>query len=238
MSGLATVGLRLSDGRVQTKWRITARPIMDFLGEMQSMTINWQEILTTFVTTVGGGSVLLGAAAWLIKAIVSNRLALDAEKLKIEIKANADTEIERVKAFLMRTSRVHERQLDILGKLYRHLYDAQALFQNMTRGGRMEGEITPEEYAPLVTTAMESARDGLAQGRLFIPRALAQQCDTFFTAVFEGRMDFAHARHPMIDPLQQATFWKSAATRAHQELPKVLQQIEDAARTVIHGERP
>src|SRR5580692_4598531 len=97
------------------------------------MAINWQEIITAFVATVGGGGALLAAAAWLIKAVVSNRLALDAEKLKIEIKANADTEIERVKAFLTRASHVHERQLDILAKLYSQLCDALALFQSMTR---------------------------------------------------------------------------------------------------------
>ena len=64
------------------------------------MPINWQEIITTFVATVGGGGVLLGAAAWLVKEVISNRLALDADKLKIEIKAKADTEIERIKADL------------------------------------------------------------------------------------------------------------------------------------------
>jgi hypothetical protein len=63
--------------------------------------------------------VFLAAAAWLIKTLVANRLALDAEKFKIEVKASADTEIERVKAFLTRAARVHERQLETLTKLYR-----------------------------------------------------------------------------------------------------------------------
>ena len=136
------------------------------------MPINWQEILTTLAATIGGGGVLLGAAAWLIKAVISNRLALDAEKFKIEIKTNADTEIERVKADLTRSLHVHERQLDIIGRLYRHLQDAQALFQSATRSGRFGAEITPEQYMPLVTKAMDSARDELVQGRLLIPQSL------------------------------------------------------------------
>jgi hypothetical protein len=201
------------------------------------MAIDWQEIITTAVATVGGGGVLLAAAAWLIKSVVTNRLALDVEKFKIEMKANADTEIERVKSFLTRASRVHERQLDILQNLYQHLSDTQGWFQRMTSAGRMSGEQSPEAYAPLVTKAMESARDELLHGRLFIPRLLAQQCDKFFDAVFEGRRDFSLAHYPSIDPAQQAQFWKSAATVAHQELPKILQQIEGAARAVIHGEQ-
>jgi hypothetical protein len=80
------------------------------------MPFNWQTVIETLIATVGGGGVMLAAVAWLIKTLVSNRLALDTEKFKIEMKASADTEIERVKAFLVRASRVHERQLDILGK--------------------------------------------------------------------------------------------------------------------------
>ena len=90
---------------------------------------------------------------------------------------------------------------------------------------------------PLVVKAMDSARDELVQGRLLIPPALVQQCDTFFKAVFEGRLDFSLANNPMVDPAQQAKYWNSAATVAHEELPKILQQIDEAARLLIHGER-
>jgi hypothetical protein len=36
------------------------------------MSINWQDIITTFIATVGGGGVLLAAAAWLIRVLGSN----------------------------------------------------------------------------------------------------------------------------------------------------------------------
>jgi hypothetical protein len=68
------------------------------------MSINWQQIITTFVATVGGGGVLLGVVGWLIKTLISNRLARDAEKFTIEMKASADAEIERVKSFLARAA--------------------------------------------------------------------------------------------------------------------------------------
>jgi hypothetical protein len=200
------------------------------------MPINWQTIIETLVATVGGGTVMLAAVAWLIKTLVSNRLALDAEKFKIEMKASADTEIERVKAFLVRASRVHERQLDILAKLFRYLSDAQSLFQNMTRTGRMAGEITPEEYAPKVSEAMKAAYEEFLNGRLFIPSSLVQECDAFFSAVFEGQRDFSLANLPQIDPTKRAEFWTSAAKVAHQQVPKILTEIEGAARAVIHGE--
>jgi len=202
------------------------------------MSINWQDIIARFVATVGGGAVVLAAAAWLIKTLVSNRLVRDAEKFKIEIKASADTEIERVKASLARASRVHERQIDILQNLYRYLYEAQDLFQRMTSAGGYKDEISPESYGDLVTKAMQSAFNELVQGRLLIPSALAQQCDSFFNTVLKGRINFSIAqdRSMDMDPGKRAEFWKAAATVAHQEVPKILLQIEEAARAVVHGE--
>ncbi len=209
------------------------------------MPINWQAIIATIGTTVGGGVVVLSAAAWLIRALVSNRLTLDVEKFKIEMKSEADAEIERVKAALIKAARVHERQLEILSKLYRHLYDVQGYLQRMTASGRMGGvtaegeqvnEISPEKYAPMVGKALDSAHEELLNGRLFVPPALVQQCELFFGAVFEGQQNFTFAHLPMIDGAKQSEFWTAAATVAHQQVPKILQQIEGSARGLVHGE--
>src|SRR5215469_2717812 len=95
------------------------------------MHIYWQQIIATVLATVGGGSVALAAAAWLTKTLVSNRLALDAEKFKIEIKANADAEIERLKNSLqmaalehqVRFSKLHEKRADVIREVYERLVE-------------------------------------------------------------------------------------------------------------------
>jgi hypothetical protein len=201
------------------------------------MCINWQEIAITAVTTVGGGGAVLAAAAWLIKALVSNRLALDVEKFKIQMKGDVDKEIVRMRGDvdkeIVRLTHVHERQLDILQKLYCHLSAAQDLFMRMTSAGRIQNELTPEEYVPHLAEAMKSARDELVRGRLFIPQSLAQQCDSFLALLFEGRADFDLAFDPRADPNQRAELWKSAATLAHTKVPKLLQEIEAAARKAV-----
>lgn len=58
------------------------------------MAINWPEVITTTFTTVGGSVAFLAAAAWLIKAVISDSLARNAEAFKIQVKADADREIE------------------------------------------------------------------------------------------------------------------------------------------------
>ena len=149
------------------------------------------------------------------------------------MKAKGDAEIERLKAVLLRASRVHERELEILGKLYRHLHDAQGLFQGMTRSGRFEGEISPAEDAPKVNEAVKAAYEEFLNGRLFIPLALVQLCEEFFKAASQGQSDFAWSRQPGFNVATRSEFWDGAGKVAYEKLPEILQQIVDAARNEI-----
>lgn len=158
----------------------------------------------------------------------------DVDKLVEQVSA-VTVATKQIEARIDRASRVHERQLDILQKLYRRLRVAQDLFQRMTATVRMANEKSPEEFEPLVVQAMADADEELLNGRLFIPPALVQQCEAFFDAVFKGQRDFALAHLLAIDPVRRAEFWSAAAAIARQQVPKILQQIDDAARAVIHG---
>jgi hypothetical protein len=159
----------------------------------------------------------------------------DIDKLVKQVSA-VTVATKQIEARINRASHVHERQLDILQRLYRHLYDAQDLLKRMTATGRIANEITPQEYEPLVVEAMNAAREEFVNGRLFIPPALVQQCEGFFSAVLEGRRNFAWAHDPMMDPVKRVEFWSSAATVAYKHVPQILEQIDFAARTLIHGE--
>jgi hypothetical protein len=52
--------------------------------------IDWQQMLTT----IGGGTAVLLATAWLVRVIVSEGLAREAETFRVELQARADKEIE------------------------------------------------------------------------------------------------------------------------------------------------
>jgi hypothetical protein len=56
------------------------------------MTVNSPEV----IASLGGNVILLAAVGWLIKTLLSHRFSLEAEKFKVEVKAAADAEIERV----------------------------------------------------------------------------------------------------------------------------------------------
>lgn len=195
--------------------------------------VNWQEI----ITSLGGNVILLAAVGWLIKTFLSHRFTLEAEKFKVELKASADTEIERVKAFLARAAHVHELQVDTLTKLYRHFWHAQGYLKRMASTGSGEGEFSADDYRRLWAEAIASARDTLSEGRLLIPLELTHECDRFFNSLFQGQLHLAIAENPMVvNGLQRAAFRNEAQKIALQEIPSILDQIDKAARVVIHGE--
>jgi len=55
----------------------------------------------------------------------------------------------------------------------------------------------------------------------------------------DGLRDVALSRNPMIGANSDARekFWTSAATIARQDVPNILQEIDAAARVVIHGDQ-
>ena len=97
------------------------------------MPINWQEIITTFVTTIGGSAVLLAIAGWLIKTAITSRLTLDAEKFKAQIKVDTDAAIEQLKTRLqqaafehqVRFSKLHEKRASVIEELDQFLYQLE-----------------------------------------------------------------------------------------------------------------
>ena len=160
----------------------------------------------------------------------------DIDKLVNQVSA-VTAATKQIEEKLSRASRVHERQVDTLIKLYRNFFDAQSNLQRMAASVRFAGEVSTDEYRRLCAEAIAAAHDTLSDGRLLLPPNLTYQCDQFFNSLFEGQMHLAYAQHPAIaDGLQRAEFWNKAKTVAYNEVPSILQQIERTARELIHGE--
>jgi hypothetical protein len=93
------------------------------------MTINWQDLLTT----VGGGSGILLAAAWLIRTVLNDRLARDAKVFETQLKAGADAEIERLKHSLelfavehqVRFSNLHAKRAEVIAEIYSQMVEVE-----------------------------------------------------------------------------------------------------------------
>jgi hypothetical protein len=99
------------------------------------MSINWQDVITSLAVATGGGLVLVGAWAWLIKTAIPHKLATEADTFKTRIKADADIEIERLKSSLqivatehqVRFTKLHEKRAEIIADLYKRLVEIHRL---------------------------------------------------------------------------------------------------------------
>jgi hypothetical protein len=108
------------------------------------MAVNWQEI----IATVGGQGMFLAVAAWLIRALFTNKWARDAEEFKTRLKAQADIEIERLKSSLQMTavehqvrfSKLHERRAEVIAELYKRLVDVFWIGQQFVLAGASPAE--------------------------------------------------------------------------------------------------
>jgi len=123
------------------------------------MPISWQPVITTFLpAVVGGGAV----AAWLIKTLVADRLARDAEKYKLQIKADSDAGIERLRNVLQREahehevrfSKLHEKRAEVIAKLYAVLVELQYSSQRYVFVGAYKPE-RDDEFSKTAAKAQE-----------------------------------------------------------------------------------
>ncbi len=97
------------------------------------------------VVALGGQTLFLAAAGWLVKTLVSHRmtreadefktnLQLRADQFKIQLQSSADVEIERLRASLqqvatehqIRFAKLHERRAEVIEELYKRLVHARS----------------------------------------------------------------------------------------------------------------
>jgi hypothetical protein len=142
---------------------------------------------------------------------------------------------KQIEARIGRASRIHEKQMVILQKLYVNMSEVQGIFMRMTASGRLEGELTPEVYAPELQKALSRTYEQFINARLYLPGGLIKLCEKFFDTVSMGRINTLIAYTPGLDPNQFREHFDKAGKAAYTEVPEILKEIEKTARDVIHG---
>src|SRR5271155_2199005 len=104
------------------------------------MQLSWPEV----IGALGGQTVFLMAAAWLIRRLVSHGMDRDLAKYKMELKADADGDIEKLRNDLrfeiekyknalrktelehrIRFSKLHDRRARAIARLYSLMIEAE-----------------------------------------------------------------------------------------------------------------
>jgi hypothetical protein len=151
------------------------------------MSINWQEVITTVVATIGGGGVALGAAAWLVKAIVTDRMARDAEIFKARLQTDANAEIEKLKHSLqmatlehqVRFSKLHEKRAEVIAKVYMRLVELQSVAHRFAVNDAFTDSSRSREAFDKVTKAGHILFRFVQMNRLYLPESICSSVERF-----------------------------------------------------------
>jgi hypothetical protein len=152
-------------------------------------------------------------------------------------KYSFDRKLEIQRAYLLRASRVHEKQVETLSKLHGYFTEIRSYLQLTQKRYVVEGEAT-EAYPERLVQTINLARDTLTFGRLLIPASVATQCGVFFDKVFESQREFAFSQWHMLQEVETGLKLRDKATDlSYQVIPELLTRIENAAREIIHVAR-
>jgi hypothetical protein len=135
--------------------------------------------------------------------------------------------LERQKAVYASSARTHERRIDVIMNLNRHLIEATRCFQ-VTTSGRQEAE-------PHVDEAIKIADGVLVQGLLLVPKPLRELYRSFDRLVSEGTMAYQLALNEMTNKAAKGPLWSEAVTISCQKLPAVLKEIDSVSRTALQS---
>jgi hypothetical protein len=184
-------------------------------GLSQTMTPQETLFLTFAVTVIGSGFGTTIAGTFLKKRF--------------------DAQLETHKALLLRSGRIHERQVDALLVIHAKLDQALFYLQRAASAGKFAGE-TEQELLNSMGRCLAEASEKFLQNKLLVGNDLRGRLDEFFKAMLSAGMNLNLALDPMVqDGEPRAKLWDKAREISYKQVPSILEKIETEARKVIHG---
>jgi len=139
------------------------------------MSINWQDVLITIGSTVGGGGLALGAAAWLIKTALTSKLARDTEAFKAELQRIA---VEHE----VRFARLHATRAKVIADLYARLVDAERDGDRFVKVQVWDAETRREAYETTERNLVE-LYFFVEKNRIYLPEPVCELLKDFVLTV-------------------------------------------------------
>ena len=146
------------------------------------LTTNLSQSVASIIVQLGGQAVFLAAAAWLIKSLVTNRLAREAEQFRIGLQSQANMELERLRNSLqlaatehqVRFANLHEKRALVIAELYSRLIQGR---------GDAARFILPEardkEVAGETNQKMLELYHYITLNRIYLPEKVCELVDEF-----------------------------------------------------------
>jgi len=212
------------------------------------LTTSLGQSITSIIALVGGQAIFLAAAAWLIKSLVTNRLARDAEQFKITLQSKADVELEKLRNSLqlaatehqIRFANLHEKRALVIADLYSRLVQTRGDVARFILIDPRDPKIADETHQKTLDLL-----NFITLNRIYLPERVCELIDEFELTlrksainvnVFWTRLS-EHTRLSPENQLMQNKVMNEAVTFIESKSPEMLKELVREFRVLL-GEPP
>ena len=215
----------------------------------------------SLVSQLGAFAVASGALAWLAKSLTTHRLTIDVEKLKLNMRADYDTQLERLRTELrvqaereleslkaelrvsaytreVRYAKLQERRMMVVSDLYANLTSMESEFASLMSPIQWAGTPSETEKQATAVEAGNRFMGHFRQNRIFFSEGVCKAIDTVWDHHQSAWIDFTLGRpgRTAQDPdVFRAAFEsrRKAWETISREVPAIRKAIEQNMRELL-----
>lgn len=198
------------------------------------------------VKFLGGSALLLAAAAWLIRSLVSYFLSKDIEGFKAQLQSQSAMTLERLRHDLRLIAAQHEKQIQLLqerrvaviAELYLKLIAFVGAAESFASLAEWAGEPSKEEKAKILGEKAGDFREYFIRHRIYFTDDTCAKVESLWQEVHQASMKFrvrlAYSKsgsNSAVLKLDEA--WDNAWNVMKDKAPLLVKAVEDEFRGLL-----
>jgi hypothetical protein len=204
---------------------------------------SWQ----TISAAIFANATLLAVLGWIGKSLFEHVIDRNSQRFEIELRAKADSTIERLKTDLqlktiehqVRFSRLHEKQAGVIAELNAHIVEALWAAESFLSPMEWVGEPKkPEKHRNAMNKLVELYRY-FEKHRIYLPDQLCAVVEKLITDVrshvirFGVYIDWDNVALPAHAQEEKHTAWMSGWEAIKTQVPNVQKTLENEFRVLL-----
>lgn len=204
---------------------------------------SWTKGLWPALQNLGITTLVVAAAAYVLRGVFNRWLSLGLERHKAGLNAQHAIALERLRGDLqlaatehqIRFSKTHERRDEVIAEVYKLLFRARVPFQSLADSVEFHGEPSKEEKFKVAVDAFNNLSTCFYENRLYLEEGLCRQIEQFlerlkrvhllWTRILSGR-----GVPPNGDGIDN---WDKSDKVMREAVPPILRNIEASFREIL-----
>jgi hypothetical protein len=202
-----------------------------------------QLVLPVAFSSCVSGSIVWFAREWIsekLKNSIKSQYDLLLETHKAQLKANAEVELEKLRAQLSLVakqqeivfSRLHERQAEVIAEVYAKLKHVQRSLSEYTKAFELAGEKPRSERGDDLVKSHNEFFSVFTDNAIFLPADIAEKIDAINRNIVRNGTDFtfllANRNHPL-----DVDKWIEINKECERNIPAALATLEREFRSLL-----